>query len=41
MEKKEITRNSKEIQGVIRDCFESLYSIKFNNLEEIHTFLDT
>jgi hypothetical protein len=30
-----------EIQAIIRDCFESLYSNKFENLEEMDRFLDT
>jgi hypothetical protein len=32
-----ITRNTKEIQRIIRDYFENLYS----NLEEMDKFLDT
>jgi hypothetical protein len=39
-EKGEIT-NSKEIQGIIRDCFENLHSSKFENFEEIYKYLDT
>jgi hypothetical protein len=31
--KLEITTNTKEIQGIIRDYFENLYSNKFKNLE--------
>jgi hypothetical protein len=31
----------KEIQGIIRDYFENLYSNKFQNLEEMDKFLDT
>jgi hypothetical protein len=38
--KGEIT-NTKEIQGIIRDYFENLYSNKFENLEEMDKFLDT
>jgi hypothetical protein len=30
-----------EIQGIIRDYFENPYSIKFENLEEMDSFLDT
>jgi hypothetical protein len=30
-----------EIQGIIRDYFENLYSNKFENLEEMDRFLDT
>jgi hypothetical protein len=30
-----------EIQGIIRDYFENLYSNKFENLEERDKFLDT
>jgi hypothetical protein len=33
--------NTKEIQGFIRDYFESLYSNKLENLEEMDKFLDT
>jgi hypothetical protein len=39
--KGEITTNTKEIQGIIRDYFENLYSNKFENLEEMDKFLDT
>jgi hypothetical protein len=39
-EKEEITTNVKEIQGIIRDYFESLYSNKLENLEEMGKFLD-
>jgi hypothetical protein len=38
--KGEIT-NTTEIQGIIRDYFEDLYSNKFENLEEMDKFLDT
>jgi hypothetical protein len=38
--KREITTNTTEIQGIIRDYFENLYSNKFENLEEMDTFLD-
>jgi hemerythrin len=39
--KGEITTNSKEIQGIIRDYFENLYSNKLEHLEEMDKFLDT
>jgi hypothetical protein len=39
--KGEITTNTMEIQKMIRDCFESLYSNKFENLEEMDRFLET
>jgi hypothetical protein len=38
--KAEITKNTKEIQGIIRDYFENLYSNKLANLEEMDKFLD-
>jgi hypothetical protein len=34
-EKWEITTNTMEIQGVIRDYFENLYFNKFENLDEM------
>jgi hypothetical protein len=40
-EKGEITANTKEIQGIIRDYFENLYSNKLEKLEEMDTFLWT
>jgi hypothetical protein len=40
-EKGGITKNTKEIQGSIRDYFENQYSQKLENLEEIDKFLDT
>jgi hypothetical protein len=33
--KGEITTNTTEIQEIIRDCLRSLYSNKFENLEEM------
>jgi hypothetical protein len=39
--KGEITTNTMEIQEIIRDCFEKLYSSKFENIEEKDRFLDT
>jgi hypothetical protein len=39
--KGEIKRNTTEIQGIIRDYFENLYSNKFKNLEEMDTSADT
>jgi hypothetical protein len=39
--KGEITTNTIEIQDIIRDDFEKLYSNKFENLEEMDKFLDT
>jgi hypothetical protein len=39
--KGEIITNTMEIQGIIRGYFETLYSNKFENLEEMDRFLDT
>jgi glutamyl-tRNA reductase len=39
--KGEITINTTEIQELIRDYFENLYSNKFENLEEMDRFLET
>jgi hypothetical protein len=39
--KEEITTNTTEIQGIIRNYFENIYSKKFENLEEMDKFLDT
>jgi hypothetical protein len=39
--KGEIITKTKEIQKIIRDFFENLYSNKFENLDEIDRFLDT
>jgi hypothetical protein len=39
--KEEITTNNTEIQEIIKDYFENLYSNKFESLEEMDRFLDT
>jgi glutamyl-tRNA reductase len=39
--KGEITTNTMEVQEIIRDYFENLYSNKFENLKEMDRFLDT
>jgi hypothetical protein len=39
--KEEIIRKAKEIQGIIRDYFENLYSIKLENLEKMDKFVHT
>jgi hypothetical protein len=39
--KGEVTTNTTEIQEIITDYFENLYSNKFENLEEMDRFLDT
>jgi hypothetical protein len=39
--KGEITTNTIEVQEIIRDYFENLYSNTFENLEETDRFLDT
>jgi hypothetical protein len=36
--KGEITTNTMEIQKIIRDYFENLYSNKFKNLKEMDSF---
>jgi hypothetical protein len=38
--KGEITTSTMEVQEIIRDYFENLYSNKFENLEETDRFLD-
>jgi hypothetical protein len=40
-EKGEITTNTKEIQGIFKNYFENLCSIKLEKLEEVDKFLDT
>jgi hypothetical protein len=39
--KGEKTTNTMEIQGIIGDYLENLYSNKFENLEEMDKYLDT
>jgi len=39
--KGEITANTTEVQEIIRDYFENLYSNNFENLKEMDRFLDT
>jgi hypothetical protein len=39
--KGEVTANTTEIQKIVTDYFENLYSNKFENLEEMDRFLDT
>jgi hypothetical protein len=39
--KREITTNTMEVQEIIRDYFENLYSNKFENLKEMDRILDT
>jgi hypothetical protein len=36
-----IKTNTKEIQGLMRDYFENLYSNKLENLEETEKFIDS
>jgi hypothetical protein len=40
-EKGEIKTNTKEIQGILRDYFENLFSNKLENIEVMDKFLDT
>jgi hypothetical protein len=39
--KGEITTNTMEVQEIIRDYFQNLYSNKFESLKEMDRFLDT
>jgi hypothetical protein len=41
MNNKRKMKKKKGKQGIIRDCFENLYSNKLENLEEMDKFLDT
>jgi hypothetical protein len=41
VKKGDITPNTKEIQGTVRDYFENLYSNKLENIEEMDKFLCT
>jgi hypothetical protein len=40
-EKRKIATNTKEIQIIMRDYFENLYSNELENLDEVNKFLDT
>jgi hypothetical protein len=40
-EKRDITTNINEIQRIISEYFENLYSSKLENLDEMDKFLDT
>jgi hypothetical protein len=40
-EKGERITNTKEIEGIIKNYFENLYSNKLENLDEMDKFLDT
>ena len=37
---KEVTKDTAEIQSIIRDYYKQLYSNKMDNLEEMHKFLE-
>jgi hypothetical protein len=41
MQSGRLKTNTTRIQGIIRDYFKNLYSNKFENLEEMDTFLNT
>ena len=38
---KEVTTHVIEIERIIRDCYEQLYTNKMDNLEEMDEFLET
>ena len=40
IENVEITTDNTEIQRIIRDCYQKLYEIKMDNLEEMDKFLE-
>ena len=40
-EKGEITTNTKEIQTILKTCYEQLYTNKLGNLEEMDAFLES
>ena len=40
-ESEDFANDSREIKGVIRDCYEQLYAKKLDNLDEIDKFLET
>ena len=41
MKKGEITMDTAEIQNAVREYYEQLYANKFDNLEEMDTFLES
>ena len=40
-EKGEITTNTKELQTILKTCYEQLYANKLGNLEEMKAFLES